>query len=258
MPAEPGPAPAVAAEAANGAAEEITPAAAASDRPWDADPLFQPFKRQDYYGELGLRPLGALEQTRLALLAVVVVPLKLLGALACLVAYYLVCRASLLLPAALKAEVITAAGRLACRACLFCLGFTQVQWIHVEPAGAAPGGGAAPGRRAGVIVSNHCGWSDILVHMSRSFPAFVARDATKSMPLIGLIRWAAVLDRRGGPAGPGWAAGWLAPAWVSGGPAAHTFDGQAWALVVSLRARRCGPLASWLTASVVMRRAAAS
>lgn len=39
-----------------------------------------------------------------------------------------------------------------------------------------------------VIVSNHCSWVDILVHMSRFFPAFVARDSTKHLMLIGLIR----------------------------------------------------------------------
>ena len=38
------------------------------------------------------------------------------------------------------------------------------------------------------IVSNHCSWLDILVHMARFFPAFVARDGTKDMPLIGIIR----------------------------------------------------------------------
>lgn len=39
-----------------------------------------------------------------------------------------------------------------------------------------------------MIVSNHCGWTDILVHMARFFPAFVARDNTKNLVMIGLIR----------------------------------------------------------------------
>lgn len=162
-------------------------AAAPPDRPWEADPLYQPFKRTDFYGELGLRPLSVLEKARLAVLAVLVVPVKLLGALACLVAYYLICRASLVLPEAVKTDFIAAAGKLACRACLFCLGFTRVEWISVEP---GPPQQRRQGRRPPVvIVSNHCGWSDILVHMSRSFPAFVARDSTKTLPLIGLIRF---------------------------------------------------------------------
>lgn len=41
-----------------------------------------------------------------------------------------------------------------------------------------------------MIVSNHCSWIDILVHMSHFFPAFVARHGTKNMMLIGLIRCA--------------------------------------------------------------------
>lgn len=168
---------------------ELSPMAAqlngpAGQRPWEADPLYAPFHRQDYYGVLGLRPLPTLEKLRLAVLAVVVVPIKLLGALFCLVAYYAVCRASLLLPLALRTDFITATGRVACRACLFCLGFYWVEWIAVEPGAGQPAAAAA-------IVSNHCGWSDILVHMSRSFPAFVARDKTKNAPLIGLIRCAA-------------------------------------------------------------------
>ena len=38
------------------------------------------------------------------------------------------------------------------------------------------------------IVSNHCGWTDILVHMARSFPSFVARADTVQLTMIGLIR----------------------------------------------------------------------
>ena len=41
------------------------------------------------------------------------------------------------------------------------------------------------------IVSNHCGWTDILVHMARSFPSFVARADTVRLTMIGLIRWQA-------------------------------------------------------------------
>lgn len=45
--------------------------------------------------------------------------------------------------------------------------------------------------RAAAIVSNHCSWLDILVHMSKYFPAFVARHGTKDLTMIGLIRSAA-------------------------------------------------------------------
>ncbi|GAB4819331.1 hypothetical protein N2152v2_006377 [Parachlorella kessleri] len=156
--------------------------------PWEGDPLYSPFRRTDYYGILGLRPLPLHEKLRLAVLACVLVPAKLLGALCCLLAYYCICRFSVLVPRSLRSDFIAATGKVACRSCLFCLGFYKVEWIQVEP-GAAPHSRRARrnGRSPAAIVSNHCGWSDILVHMSRSFPAFVARDATKNMPLIGLI-----------------------------------------------------------------------
>jgi hypothetical protein len=32
-------------------------------------------------------------------------------------------------------------------------------------------------------------WADILIQMARYFPAFVARDGTQNLPMIGLIRW---------------------------------------------------------------------
>lgn len=40
------------------------------------------------------------------------------------------------------------------------------------------------------VVSNHCGWADILIHMARFFPAFVARDGTQNLAMVGLIRCA--------------------------------------------------------------------
>ena len=42
---------------------------------------------------------------------------------------------------------------------------------------------------AGVIISNHVSWADILVHMEGHFCSFVARSNTQDMPLIGLIRF---------------------------------------------------------------------
>ena len=43
---------------------------------------------------------------------------------------------------------------------------------------------------AGVIISNHVSWADILVHLEGHFCSFVARSNTQDMPLIGLIRCA--------------------------------------------------------------------
>lgn len=45
-----------------------------------------------------------------------------------------------------------------------------------------------PAVAAVAVVSNHCGWADILIHMARYFPAFVARDGTQNLLMVGLIR----------------------------------------------------------------------
>ena len=47
---------------------------------------------------------------------------------------------------------------------------------------------AAAGDKPVAVVSNHVSWCDILIHMSRYFPAFAAREQTKNMPLVGVIR----------------------------------------------------------------------
>ena len=55
----------------------------------------------------------------------------------------------------------------------------------------------SPEPPAVAIVSNHCGWSDILVHMARSFPSFVARADTTQLTMIGLIRCGTLRLQRG-------------------------------------------------------------
>lgn len=72
--------------------------------------------------------------------------------------------------------------------------------------GSSDAGGGDEGPRAVGIVSNHMSWCDILLHMSHSFPAFVARKQTRSTPFVGIIRW-------GAPGGGG--------AWVRDGAALH-------------------------------------
>jgi hypothetical protein len=155
--------------------------------PPDQHELARPFLRHDKYGELGLAPQPWTEQLRLLLLTVLVVPIKVLGTLSCLLSFFVTCRLSFLLPASSRQDTIAALGKLHCRCCLFWLGFHRVSWIRVG--GAAEGGAAAP--VAAGIVSNHCGWADILIHMSKYFPAFVARDKTEHMPFVGIIRCAA-------------------------------------------------------------------
>ena len=71
---------------------------------------------------------------------------------------------------------------------LFCCGFMAVKWKTVPDTRPQH---VTQGVRIAGIVSNHCSWADILVHMSRSFPSFVARASTKNLLWVGLIRQAA-------------------------------------------------------------------
>jgi lysophosphatidylcholine acyltransferase/lyso-PAF acetyltransferase len=147
-----------------------------------------PFTRHDRYGDLGVEPQPLTEQLRLALLALCLLPLKVVGTLACLLSYYAVIQLSAVaFPASVRSDWVAALGRWHCRGCLFCLGFLHIKWVKVPaPPGAAAQDGAPP--KAWGIVSSHSSWLDILVHMSHSFPSFVARDATRHTPIIGAIR----------------------------------------------------------------------
>ena len=93
---------------------------------------FAPYIRHDQYGHLGLVPQTPLEYLRLALLAVTVVPLKIAGALFCLTTFYLICRLSALLSRHQRSQLVPACGKVACRACLFCLGFVYIRWHRVR------------------------------------------------------------------------------------------------------------------------------
>lgn len=156
-----------------------------------SEPLWAAFQRHDKYGELGIGPLSMGEKIRLVVLAVLVVPIKSLGTLGSLLSFWLFCRLSFVLPASVRTEVVAAAGKVACRCCLWWLGFWRVSWVQV---GVQDGRGGSNGSINGSgavpvvgIVSNHLSWCDILLHMSHSFPCFVARAQTSSQPIIGII-----------------------------------------------------------------------
>jgi lysophosphatidylcholine acyltransferase/lyso-PAF acetyltransferase len=150
----------------------------------------RPFERSDIYGELGVAPIPLTEQLRLLFFAIFLVPFKAIGTLACLLSYFFVIKLSFLFPASVRSDWVAALGKIHCRACLFSLGFVRVKWIKIEADLKQPL--VAPIPAVGVI-SNHSSWIDILVHMSHSFPSFVARDATKKTPIIGSIRHVFIL-----------------------------------------------------------------
>lgn len=159
-----------------------------------SDPKNAPYLRSDQYGHIGKRPQSVWEYARLGLCTITVVPLKLIGALACLTTFYTICRLSAALPRHQQAAFVPFCGKLACRACLFCLGFVHIRWIRADKRNQTDAQSftaatrVSPDIPAVAIVSNHCSWSDILVHMARSFPSFVARSATRELFMIGLIR----------------------------------------------------------------------
>lgn len=150
------------------------------------DPAFDPFRRHDQYGLEGAAPQSVLEYLRLAIAAVTILPLKLVGCLALLIGCYSMCKLSFLFPAQDRAAWVAACAKFFVRAELFCLGFVTVTW-QVVPDNRQHK--LPPGTKAAGIVSNHCSWTDILLHMSRSFPSFVARASTKNLPWVGLIRY---------------------------------------------------------------------
>lgn len=181
------------------------------------DARFDAFRRTDRYGPLGRTRQPVLEYLRLLLSAVTLVPLKSILVLTVIVAHYCVCRLRWLLPAGVRDRVLVAAGAVAARGALTGLGFTSVSHVALAYApgtGPAPdgggkmvngmavangGGGGGVNARPhppvsstpplpGAIVSNHVGYCDVLVHMARGVSSFVARGATKDVPLVGVIR----------------------------------------------------------------------
>jgi hypothetical protein len=153
----------------------------------DVEPRFLPFVRHDQYGKMGQARQGFLESIRLAIAALTVVPVKVVGTLFCIVGFYLICRLFQLAPRSYSNVWVPRFGKVFTRACLACIGFSRVAWIKVPRAPWDKGTGQSSAVTAG-IVSNHCSWTDILVHMSRYFPSFVARGGTEKLPMIGPVR----------------------------------------------------------------------
>jgi hypothetical protein len=159
--------------------------------PAPPDPKFEPFIRKDSYGEGGFS-IWTFQWLRIAVLSVTLLPARVMAALFCVAGYYVLLRLiRVLLPEGVLFRRVAAFwGRFWSRACLLALGFVRVRWVS-----AAGGAAGAAGREQRppwqvAIVSNHISWADILIHMSRSLPSFVARDGTQNIRMVGLIRWA--------------------------------------------------------------------
>lgn len=144
--------------------------------------LKAPFVRRDRWGEFGMAPQPVHVKIVLGLEAILFLPFRALGAFLVLILYWLICKASAALSPPQRAALTVTTGKFASRSVLFCLGFIQIKWVTL------PGGDTGP--RPGGIVSNHCSYTDILLHMADSFPAFVARKSTADLPFVGIIRCA--------------------------------------------------------------------
>lgn len=179
-----------------------------------ADAAHAPFERHDEYGKMGMAPRGAWVRMQTCIAAVTILPVRAIGTLSCVLGFFCICKAMQLLPARQRSSAVAATGKAFCRACLLCMGFTRVTWVRVKD-------NAKQQPRAAGIVSNHCSWADILVHMTRSFPSFVARSGTESLPFIGFIRhartgrfreaWASAADQN--TCGASAASRWSAYTW---------------------------------------------
>eukprot|EP00798_Chlamydomonas_sp_ICE-L_P018151 gene18151-biopygen27100 len=205
--AAPAPAPASAAAASASAAPAASPAGSFSTtaellrmakpslysvlETQSRDPRFAPFVHQDAYGVWGLKPQPLPEIILKLVLGILVAPLKatltILGlALACNT-----CRVEkYLMPVLSISKEYRAAwtlywDKIWIRLALFGLGFLSVSWIKLDHLDVRKQAGTET--EAPVIVSIHMGWSDILVHMSRSWPAFVAKEGIDKVPIVGYI-----------------------------------------------------------------------
>ena len=156
------------------------------------DEITRPWIRADKYGEMGLAPQPVLEYIRMGLMLVFVVPIKIIGAVSCLLSFYLWTKvAAVLFPAKHRSDWVAWLGKIHCRMCLFFIGFVRVRWVAIdwegEPVSSTTGGAKEEPRSYAGIVSNHLSWADILVHMSHFFPAFVARSSTAGTMFVGSI-----------------------------------------------------------------------
>lgn len=123
-------------------------------------------------------------------MTVTIVPVKSIATILCVVGMFLCCKLASLVPTSHRNEFVALCGKFWTRACLFSLGFWSVKWVKLEDttrSSVAKGKGKSMPERPVAIVANHMSWVDIPVHMSHSFPSFVARDGTQNLPLIGIV-----------------------------------------------------------------------
>jgi lysophosphatidylcholine acyltransferase / lyso-PAF acetyltransferase len=119
----------------------VSGAGAAGEDEEELDAKYAPYARRDEYGPMGRGPLSTVQAARLALAAVVLVPLRFVAGILVLVAYYLVCRVcTLFVEGAEKGgrfrlvgwrkDGVLRCGRALSRAMLFVFGFYWIRETH--------------------------------------------------------------------------------------------------------------------------------
>lgn len=159
------------------------------------------FARKDAFGIMGRGELPIADKVLLGIAMVTLVPIRVLMGICILVVYYVICRFCTLFSApnrdeeqedyahmsGWRREVVVQCGRFLSRVMLFNFGFYWIENSRLFSAEDAHTDQFDESKRAGVIVSNHVSYLDILYHMSSSFPSFVAKRSVAKLPLVGII-----------------------------------------------------------------------
>ncbi|KAI0530942.1 hypothetical protein KFK09_000490 [Dendrobium nobile] len=183
-------------------ASESQPAACVVSESLNAmEKKYGAFVRKDAYGIMGRGELPTVEKVLLGIAVVTLVPIRLAVGIFILVLYYVICRFCTLFLApnrndeqedyahmtGWRRDVVVRCGRFLSRAMLFNFGFYWIEETRLYLSEDEHSEQTDEFKRAGVIVSNHVSYLDILYHMSSSFPSFVAKRSVAKLPLVGII-----------------------------------------------------------------------
>ncbi|XP_020577613.1 lysophospholipid acyltransferase LPEAT1 isoform X2 [Phalaenopsis equestris] len=167
----------------------------------DMEKKYAAFVRRDAYGIMGRGELPMVEKFLLGIAMVTLVPIRLVVGICILVMYYVICRFCTLFSApngedeqedyahmtGWRRDVVVHCGRFLSRAMLFNFGFYWIEETRLYLSEDEQSEQTDEFKRAGVIISNHLSYLDILYHMSSSFPSFVAKRSVARLPLVGII-----------------------------------------------------------------------
>ncbi|KAH0470662.1 hypothetical protein IEQ34_000385 [Dendrobium chrysotoxum] len=182
-------------------ASESQPAACVVSENFNAmEKKYGAFVRKDAYGIMGRGELPTVEKVLLGIAVVTLVPIRLAVGIFILVLYYVICRFCTLFSApnrndeqedyahmtGWRRDVVVRCGRFLSRVMLFNFGFYWIEETRLYLSEDEHSEQTDEFKRAGVIVSNHVSYLDILYHMSSSFPSFVAKRESKASDFMGV------------------------------------------------------------------------